>query len=77
MAVPDSERCGTESDDNTVGNAPTDPKMVYTQVVTLKDNAAGTKVYNYADSILCTYVVSVSAASVAELSECGRPLFRV
>lgn len=43
--------------------------MVFTQVVTIKDKAPGTKVYNYADSFWCTYIVSVAAASVAEMCE--------
>lgn len=41
--------------------------MVFTQVVTIKDKAPGTQVYNYADSFWCTYIVSVAAASVAEM----------
>ncbi|CAH1739025.1 hypothetical protein AGLY_006979 [Aphis glycines] len=41
--------------------------MVFTQVVSIKDKAPGTKVYNYADSFWCTYIVSVVAASVAEI----------
>jgi len=43
--------------------------MVFTQVVSIKDKAPGTKVYNYADSFWCTYIVSVVAASVAEICE--------
>ncbi|XP_050432899.1 mitochondrial uncoupling protein 4 [Adelges cooleyi] len=42
--------------------------MVHTQVVTIKEKApAATKGYNYADTFWCTYIISVVAASVAEL----------
>ncbi|XP_025418439.1 mitochondrial uncoupling protein 4 [Sipha flava] len=41
--------------------------MVFTQVVAIKEKAPGSKVYNYADSFWCTYIVSVAAASVAEM----------
>lgn len=43
--------------------------MVYTQVVPIKEKPPGNEVYNYADSFWCTYVVSVVAASVAEIRE--------